>query len=261
MSRKDVIKDAVKLQFGANADKYVTSIGHARGEDLLQVVGWLNPRKHWRVLDIATGGGHTAAVVAPHVKSVFASDLTEAMLAAARAHIERLQLDNIYFVLADAEQLPFLSQSFAAVTCRIAAHHFPHQDVFVQEVARVLTEDGKFLFIDNVSPESADLRTFHNTFEKMRDESHGECLPISAWEHLLDHAGFAVERDERRRKRMAFRPWAERMAATEEQVYRVEQFLLNADEHAKAHFEIEQENGHITSIGIDEWMVLAKKVR
>jgi ubiquinone/menaquinone biosynthesis C-methylase UbiE len=37
------------------------------------------------VLDVATGAGHTAHAIAPHVAAVVASDVTAPMLAKARA--------------------------------------------------------------------------------------------------------------------------------------------------------------------------------
>ena len=58
------------------AAAYVTSVTHAGGPDLAHLLQMAQPEAHWQVLDIATGGGHTALTFAPHVASVVASDLT-----------------------------------------------------------------------------------------------------------------------------------------------------------------------------------------
>lgn len=83
MDRSDEVKHAVQEQFGKNAQQYVESKTHAQGDDLQLLVQWLAPQTSWKVLDIATGGGHVARTLAPHVAQVVATDLTRPMLAAA----------------------------------------------------------------------------------------------------------------------------------------------------------------------------------
>ncbi len=105
-SQDKVIKDVVKEQFSRNADKYVTSESHGKSEDLALLVQLLEPEPDWRVLDIATGGGHTAKSLAPHVAQVFATDLTREMLVSAHRYVTQ-HADNVWFIVADAENLPF----------------------------------------------------------------------------------------------------------------------------------------------------------
>lgn len=94
---EDSIKQQAQRQFAKNAAKYVTSPGHAAGEDLAYLVSASGAEKHMDVLDIATGGGHTANALAPLVRSVIAYDLTEEMLAAAEAFITGNGWTNVSF--------------------------------------------------------------------------------------------------------------------------------------------------------------------
>jgi len=59
MSQK-LIKDHVTARFAAHAQGYVTSPSHAAGDDLERLVTLAEPQPDWRLLDVATGGGHTA---------------------------------------------------------------------------------------------------------------------------------------------------------------------------------------------------------
>src|SRR5262249_22631474 len=59
------LHDLVRRQFGLNAQRYVESYDHAKGESLERMVEVVDPRPDWTVLDIATGGGHTALEFAP----------------------------------------------------------------------------------------------------------------------------------------------------------------------------------------------------
>lgn len=67
----------VQAQFGASAEAYVAAAGFARGEDLAQLLAWGASPRPARVLDVATGGGHTALAFAAAAVSVTAVDLTE----------------------------------------------------------------------------------------------------------------------------------------------------------------------------------------
>ncbi len=104
------------------------------------------------------------------------TDLTKEMLENTKKHLK--DFENLTYILADAEALPFLDQSFDVVTCRIAPHHFPNPDKFIEEVARVLAPDGTFILIDNVVPDDRKLATFMNMFEKLRDDSHVRVLIV-----------------------------------------------------------------------------------
>ncbi len=74
----------VQEQFGRSADAYVASAGHAGGDDLERLVAWGRSYQPQRLLDVATGAGHTALAFAGFVERVCAFDLTSPMLAVAR---------------------------------------------------------------------------------------------------------------------------------------------------------------------------------
>ncbi|MCD4685318.1 MAG: methyltransferase type 11, partial [Anaerolineae bacterium] len=80
-------KSLSQQQFGKHAAGYVTSTAHSTGYSLDQIAALLQPRPGWRVLDVATGGGHTALQLASGGAWTVAGDLTHNMLRAARDHI------------------------------------------------------------------------------------------------------------------------------------------------------------------------------
>jgi ubiquinone/menaquinone biosynthesis C-methylase UbiE len=146
-------KSLVQQKFGEAAADYAASAVHAKGETLELLVALTKPQNHWRVLDVATGAGHTAHTFAPHVSKVTASDVTEPMLAEARKLAKTKGLANVATAHAPAEDLPFPDGSFHLVTCRLAAHHFTKPAAFVSETYRVLTPGGTIAIVDNVSPD------------------------------------------------------------------------------------------------------------
>ena len=202
-------RDLVKKQFGANAARYVTSSVHARGASLDRLVEVAEPKPEWRALDIATGGGHTALAIAPHVREIVVTDLTPEMLTVARAHLESKGVTNAVYQEADACKLPFPDASFDLVTCRIAPHHFPDVPAFVSEMRRVLRSGGRAVMIDNIVPEDPKAGDFINRFEKRRDPSHNRCLTIPEWADLFTKAGFQDLQLEHFFKAIEFEAWTD----------------------------------------------------
>ncbi len=202
----------VQQQFGAHAHHYVTSPDHVKGESLDHLLEWVQPQAAWRVLDVATGGGHTALALAPHVQAVVASDLTPEMLTAAEAFIRSKGLSNVSFRLADACALPFGDAEFDLVTCRIAPHHFPDCGRFVQESARVLRPGGQLAVIDNVTPPEVSAARHINAFEKLRDPSHQWACSAVDWEAFFRAAGLDVQRVALYRKSIDFEGFCDRLS-------------------------------------------------
>jgi ubiquinone/menaquinone biosynthesis C-methylase UbiE len=226
----------VQKKFGEAAADYAASAVHAKGESLARLVALVAPQSSWRVLDVATGAGHTALAFAPLVSKVTASDITDQMLAEAKRLAAERGLGNVRTARARAEDLPFPDMSFDLVTCRLAAHHFDNPRAFVAEAFRVLMPGGVLAVVDNISPDpeilpelspaqARKLAQLYNEYEKLRDPSHGRCLGLAEWTALLGDAGFAVTHSENIDQTIEFGPWTKRMRCDAPTVTRLEALL------------------------------------
>jgi ubiquinone/menaquinone biosynthesis C-methylase UbiE len=229
LSADDKKKAQAQARFGEFAQGYVESKSHASGIDLERLVELANPQADWLALDVATGGGHTALRVAPHVGRMVASDFTPKMLTAARTFIESKGADNVVFSGADAENMPFDDNSFDLITCRIAPHHFPNCFRFVQESARVLKPGGLLLVEDHVLPDDERAARYVDSFERLRDPSHVRAYAGYEWEGMYLDAGLRVEHSERLTKANSkLVPWAERQGCTPEVIEHLQIMLKQA---------------------------------
>jgi ubiquinone/menaquinone biosynthesis C-methylase UbiE len=248
-SKKDhrMSKDLVREQFGQAAQSYAVSKVHAQGASLARMVALVQPQAQWRVLDVATGAGHTAFAFAPHVAQVTATDITPEMLATTAKLAREKGITNIVTQEADAEALPFAGATFDLVTCRIAPHHFGAVETFVHEVARVLRPGGIFALVDNVvpgsqtnNPEAEAQRMageYINAIEKLRDPSHHRCLSMEEWLDILHTAGFTILHEEVAPKTIEYLEWVQRMNASTEVQATIYDRLVNAPETVQRHLQ------------------------
>lgn len=236
----------VQAQFGAIAGEYVTSPGHAGGDDLEQLVAWARALAPARVLDVATGGGHTALAMAGLGARVTAYDLTEPMLRAARGLLCQRGAPAT-FVAGDVESLPFQDGAFDLVTCRIAAHHFASVAAAVREVRRVLRPGGSFLLQDILGHDDAEAAAFVTEVERRRDPSHVRAYRAAEWKAFLRAAGLTPMDSTVVAKGRPWAEWTGRTRMTAEARQDLEAFVLAAPERCWAAFDFRLADGRVES--------------
>lgn len=245
-------KRATSSAFGAAAEEYLDSGVHRQGKDLQLLADWCADAE--LVLDVATGAGHTAGAVA---------DISDAEIIASDASPEMVRTASGTFdvigVVADAEALPFPADTVDAVTCRIAAHHFPNPSRFIAEVARVLRPDGVFAFEDNVAPEDPILRKFLNRVERLRDPTHVQSYTVSQWQRWLTDAGFQIHETSVLRKRLTYDDWVARTNPSPSRRTELESLLTDPPAEAAKTFDIEIVDGAVASFDNLKGLMLATR--
>lgn len=188
--KRAATNEAVRRVFGERADFYRTSAAHSDPAVLSRLVELAAPRPEGMALDVATGAGHTARALAPHVRQVVGFDLTPEMLGqtARMAAGRRFPLCQ-----GDVHHLPYAGGGFDLVTCRRAAHHFADLPRALDEMRRVLASGGRLVVDDRSVPEIPALDRFLNRLDILHDPSHVRQAPPSEWIERLEQAGFAVE--------------------------------------------------------------------
>ena len=155
------------------------------------------------VLSLACGQGQDARLLARLGAKVTGVDLSSEMLRHASEH-EAAEPRGIVYVQGDAHDLEaFSNRSFDGVVCHMALMDIPHLASAVQSVARVLREQGWFVF-SIVHP------CYHPHVENVRDylldhryrkqlppdwlPEHAYHRPLAMYVEELSQAGFRIER-------------------------------------------------------------------
>ncbi|THK37417.1 bifunctional demethylmenaquinone methyltransferase/2-methoxy-6-polyprenyl-1,4-benzoquinol methylase UbiE [Ensifer sp. MPMI2T] len=134
------------------------------------MIAALNPprREGYRVLDVAGGTGDIAfRIVEASDRKAHATvlDINGSMLAvgAERARKKKLA-PNLDFVEANAEDLPFASNSFDAYTIAFGIRNVPRIDVALKEAYRVLKRGGRLLVLEFSEVEMPLLDRFYDAW-------------------------------------------------------------------------------------------------
>ncbi len=146
------MKDVVAKYWDSRSRTYDRSPGHACTcekekeawkRELLSVFGGESKE----ILDVGTGTGEIALLLAEVGHRVTGVDISRGMLAVAREKAEERDLE-ISFRVADAESLPFGSSSFDGVVSRHLLWTLPEPEKALKEWVRVTKQGGKVAVID-----------------------------------------------------------------------------------------------------------------
>ena len=147
------IKEKVRDYWDGRGRFYDSVPGHGSREK--ERIAWLREFRNVfgedkkRVLDIGTGTGFLALLLADFGHDVTGIDMSDGMLSVAKEKAQDIGL-KIHFERGDAENLPFDDQTFDGVVCRHLLWTLPKPEKAISEWIRVTKQGGKVTVIDGV---------------------------------------------------------------------------------------------------------------
>ena len=243
----------VRGQFGPRANAYVQSAVHAQGEDLAALELVAERVKPARALDLGSGGGHVAYLLARHARQVAAVDLSAEMLAAVTNTAKAKGLTNIETHRASVDRLPFADASFDCVVTRYSAHHWRDFAGGLCEARRVAKPGAPVIFMDVFTPGMALLDTHLQSMELLRDTSHVRNYTLAEWMESLARTGLTVKAVRTWRLDLEFESWIARMQTPPVFVAAIKALQAAAPDEVRKHFAV-KEDGSFT---LDTMMIEA----
>lgn len=131
--------------------------------------------KNKDVLDVACGEGYGTYLLGNVSSSIVGVDIDEATVAFANRNYAK---DNVSFVRAPAQSIPFEDKSFDVIVSFETIEHFEQHDEFLSEICRLLRDDGVLV----ISSPNKDIYSVKN---KYSNPFHEKELDRSAFVDLM----------------------------------------------------------------------------
>lgn len=160
-----------------------------------------------RTLEIGAGCGHNLPHYQARVTELVVTDPSPHMLDHLRAALESdpRPVRSWDLVQTGAESLPFDDDSFDTVVATFVHCTIPNPLAAMNEIARVLRPEGRYLFIEHIrSTESTLLARFQDAVEIPHRYICAGCHPNRRTEDLLHASRLSIERIEHIRMPRAF---------------------------------------------------------
>src|SRR5689334_6527466 len=171
-----------------------------------EIIKALDIRTNDIVLDIASGTGEPAFSIATKAESgkVYATDLSEEMLAIAKSNAKEKSINNVEFIVADVSNLPFNDNFFDKISCRMGFMFFPDMQLAANEIFRVCKNGGRIAVSVWGTAETND---WHSTitiilskhFDIPRPPANApgmfRCAPHGLMKQLFENAGFKMVKE------------------------------------------------------------------
>ncbi|WP_048085897.1 class I SAM-dependent methyltransferase [Archaeoglobus veneficus] len=141
------VKEKIREYWDLRGKDYDKSPGHASLPEVWRDVLASVFERRMQILDVGTGTGFLALILAELGHEVVGIDLSKGMLEVAKKKARKLGVD-VEFKLGDAENLPFDDCSFDAVICRHLLWTLPNPQKAIEEWSRVVRDGGKVVAID-----------------------------------------------------------------------------------------------------------------
>lgn len=131
-------------------------------------IGMSGVRAGQTVLDLAGGSGDLTRLLSQRVGEkgrVYLADINEAMLGVGRDRLTDLGLlDNICFVQANAECLPFADDLFDCITMAFGLRNVTDKQTALESIYRVCKPGGKVMILEFSTPTNAVLKPIYDWY-------------------------------------------------------------------------------------------------
>lgn len=149
------------------------------------LVAALGRGKLGNLLDVGTGTGRMAELLAGKAVHVTALDKSPEMLRIARARLQSIASEKISLVQGDFTALPFAPEIFDTVLLHQVLHYALEPAAVLAEIARVIREGGRIAIVDLAAHDREELRERH---------AHARLgFADTQMDALLEDAGFAPD--------------------------------------------------------------------
>jgi Methylase involved in ubiquinone/menaquinone biosynthesis len=180
-------KDDARKTFDKMATKYENHYYGSQSRILYKKVKLkIEKFKNEFILDLGCGKGLFLEILKEYKSHLYGADISPEMIKNAQERIA----NYAELKVADSENLPWVDNTFDIIVCILSFHHYPSPEKSIEEMKRVLKNNGHITIAELWLP--APLRYLTNLYMKSKFNRTGDVKVYSKneWLNMLENAGF-----------------------------------------------------------------------
>lgn len=187
---QEIDEEAYKQQFGIRSKNWHQSAEWIANDELLAAhAAMCKVQPDARLLDVCCGSGVVGNAFRGKVGSLTGLDITPEMVALSSQRLDKVVQGTVF-------DIPFQDDSFDIVVNREVMHLFPHPELMLKEVHRVLRPGGQFIFGQIVPFGPEDAAWMHRIFIKKQPLLHHMFMAEDLLQLLTAHGFGGIETSE-----------------------------------------------------------------
>jgi ubiquinone/menaquinone biosynthesis C-methylase UbiE len=180
-------KDDARKTFDKMATKYENHYYGSQSRILYKKVKLkIEKFKNEFILDLGCGKGLFLEILKEYKSHLYGADISPEMIKNAQERIA----NYAELKVADSENLPWVDNTFDIIVCILSFHHYPSPEKSIEEMKRVLKNNGHITIAELWLP--APLRYLTNLYMKSKFNRTGDVKVYSKneWLNMLVKSGF-----------------------------------------------------------------------
>jgi len=180
-------KDDARKTFDKMATKYENHYYGSQSRILYKKVKLkIEKFKNEFILDLGCGKGLFLEILKEYKSHLYGADISPEMIKNAQERIG----NYVELKVADSENLPWVDNFFDIIVCILSFHHYPSPEKSIEEMKRVLKNNGHITIAELCLP--ALLRYLTNLYMKSKFNRTGNVKVYSKneWLNMLENVGF-----------------------------------------------------------------------
>ena len=111
-------------------------------------MGVIEPNRNYIAADLGCGSGFFTIPLSRKVKKVYGIDVQKEMLVYLERKINSQKIENITLLLSKENEIPLENKSLNFLISANTLHEFSDKEKMIQEMHRVLIQEGKVVIVD-----------------------------------------------------------------------------------------------------------------
>ncbi len=183
------------VNFDINAEQYSKWEVTSNDSYLNKFYEFADIEKNDRVIDIACGSGDFLIACSEKIGKSKGIDISKKLIEIAHISSKNKHVNNLSFEVKNIEQEENIKgESYDAIVCRMAMHHFEHTDLAFEKSLTYAAQECKVAMQDIVAHDVEIVDRYFDKLEKYIDQTHKSIISKDDFEYLFRKNEIDIEK-------------------------------------------------------------------